>query len=152
MAAPKERPKGVIDTSVLVAGVAGFKSGQPVQNSSARFLREWLEGPTFTWLVSEEILAEYKEVLRRLGVRSNLIGGVINLLREEAEMIEVRSTGEISPDPGDDPFCTCAEEGQAAFIATLNPKHFPQKLLAARVIAPGDPISTTRPSRRRGKV
>lgn len=138
----------MIDTSVLVAGIAGFKSGQTVQNPSARFFREWLERATFTWLVSEEILAEYKEVLRRLGVRRNLIGAIVNLLREEAEMIEVRSTSEISPDPGDDPFCACAEGGQAAFIATLNPKDFPQRRLAARVIAPGDPIPTTRRRRR----
>ncbi len=149
MAAPKDRPRGVIDTSVLVAGIAGFKPSRPVQNPSARFLRDWLENVTFTWLVSEDILAEYKEVLRRLGVRRPLIGSIINLLREEAEVLDVRSTGEISPDPGDDPICTCAEEGRAAFIATLNPKDFPQKRLAARVIAPGDPIPTTRARRHR---
>lgn len=150
MAAPRNRPKGVVDTYVLVAGIAGFKSGQPLQNRSARFLREWLESTAFTWLISGEILAEYKEVLRRLGVRRNLIGAIINLLREEAEMIEVRSTHEISPDPGDDPFCACAEQGQAAFIVTLNAKDFPQKRLTARVIAPGDPIPTTR--RRRSQT
>jgi hypothetical protein len=56
---------------------------------------------SFTWLLSEEILAEYKKVLRRLGVRRSLIGAIINLLREEAALIEVRSTSEISPDPGE---------------------------------------------------
>jgi predicted nucleic acid-binding protein len=122
--------------------IAGFKPGRPVRNPSARFLRDWLENATFTWLISVEILTEYKEVLRRLGVRRNLIGAIINLLREEAEAIEIGSTGEISPDPGDDPFCACAEEGEAALIATLNPKDFPQKQLGARVIAPGDPIPT----------
>jgi putative PIN family toxin of toxin-antitoxin system len=139
----------VIDTSVLVAGIAGFKSDKPVQNPSARFLRDWLENASFTWLVSEEILAEYKEVLRKLGVRRSLIGAIINLLREEAELIEVRSTSEISPDPSDNPFCDCAEEARAAFIVTLNPKDFPQKQLAARVISPDDPIPTT--GRRRGR-
>lgn len=148
MAAPSDRPRGVIDTSVLVAGIAGFKSGRPVHNPSARFLRDWLENATFTWLVSEEILAEYKEVLRRLGVRRNLIGEVINLLREEAEFVEVRSTSEISPDPDDNPFCACAEEARAAFIATLNPRDFPQNQLAARVISPGDSIPTTGRRRR----
>jgi predicted nucleic acid-binding protein len=67
-----------------VAGIAGFKSGRAVQNPSARFLRRWLEDATFIWLVSEEILSEYKAVLARLGVRRNLIGEVINLLREES--------------------------------------------------------------------
>lgn len=137
-----------MDTSVLVAGIAGFKPDRPARIPSAKFLRDWLEIETFTWLATEEILAEYKEVLSSLGVRRNLIGAIINLLREEAEIIEVRSTSQISPDPADDPFCACAEEGGAAFIATLNPKDFPQKQLIARVIAPGDPIPTTRRKRR----
>ena len=40
---------------------------------------------TFTWLVIEEILSEYKGVLGKLGVRRHLGGEIINLLREEAE-------------------------------------------------------------------
>jgi predicted nucleic acid-binding protein len=127
----------VIDTSVLIAGIAGFKPGWAAESASAKFLRAWLKDANFKWLVSEDILAEYKELLRRLGVRPNLIGGIINLLREEAEMIEVRSTREISPDPGDDPLCACAEEGQAAFLMTLNSRDFPQKHLAASHSAGG---------------
>ena len=68
---------------------------------------------------------------------------IINLLREEAESVTVRIEGNFSPDPGDNAFCGCAEQGRAAFIATLNKKHFPQKSLATRVISPGDPIPTT---------
>jgi hypothetical protein len=37
-----------------------------------------------------------------------------------------------------------AEQGLAAFIATLNQKDFPQKKLRARVISPGEPIPTMR--------
>jgi hypothetical protein len=40
-----------------------------------------LENGTFVWLVTEDIVTEYKEVLARLGVRRNLIGTIINLLR-----------------------------------------------------------------------
>ena len=49
---------------------------------------------TFIWLVSEDIISEYKEVLTRPGVRRNLVGEVINLLREEAEIIDVRTRRE----------------------------------------------------------
>lgn len=101
----------------------------------------------FTWLVTEEILLEYKGVLSRLGVRRNLVGEIINLLREEAEFVTVRNEGNFSPDPGDNAFCACAEQGHAAFIATLNKKHFPQKNLSAKVISPGDPVPTTRRGR-----
>jgi len=54
--------------------------------------------------VTEDILDEYKEVLKRLRVRSTLIGAVINLIRERAEPVNVRAALEISPDPKDDPF------------------------------------------------
>lgn len=146
----RKQPRGVVDTSVLVAGVAGFKSWRVVQNPSASFLREWVEVGTFTWLVTEEILSEYKGVLSRLGVRRNLVGEIINLLREEAEFVTIRSENNFSPDPDDNVFCACAEQGRAAFIATLNKKHFPQKNLTAKVISPGDPIPTTRRGRSAG--
>ncbi|MBN1570546.1 MAG: PIN domain-containing protein [Acidobacteria bacterium] len=110
---------------------------------SAILLRDWIEGDIFTWLVTDEILSEYKSVLARLGVRRNVIGALINHLREEAEVIEVRRSVQLSPDPGDDPFCNCAEEGQADFIVTLNPKDFPKTRLTAKVILPGDAIPTT---------
>jgi predicted nucleic acid-binding protein len=129
---------------VLVAGIAGFKSWRAVENPSASFLRDWIEQATFTWLVSEDIVSEYKEVLTRLGVRRNLVGEVINLLREEAEFVDVRITSDASPDPDDNPFCACAEQGRATFIATLNEKDFPQKKLRAKVILPGASIPTTR--------
>jgi len=78
------RPRGVVDTSVLVAGISGFRSGiVSSSNPSAQLLRDWIERATFTWLLSEEILSEYKAVLRRLKVRRETIGALINLLREE---------------------------------------------------------------------
>lgn len=138
----------MIDTSVLVAGIAGFKIGRATENPSAVLLRGWLETATFTWLITEDILAEYKEVLRRLGVRRSLIGEIVNLLREEAELVDVRISPDVSPDPDDNAFCACAEQGRAAFIATLNRKDFPQKRLSAKVISPGDPIPTTRRAQR----
>lgn len=111
-------------------------------------LREWIEADTFVWLVSDEILLEYKRVLARLGVRRPLIGKIVNLLREEAELVRA-SLPDISPDPGDDPFCACAETGRADFIVTLNPKDFPQQLLSAHVIRPGESVPTTAPRKRR---
>ena len=145
MPAPKrKRPRGVVDTSILVAGIAGLKSTEIArENPSANLLRDWIEGDTFVWLVSDEILLEYKRVLGRLGVRRQLIGKIINLLREEAELVTASALPNISPDPGDDPFCGCAENGRADFIVTLNPKDFPQSLLSAHVIKPGERVPTT---------
>jgi len=64
-----------VDTSVLVTGIAGFKSTEIApKNPSAYLLRDWIEEDRFVWLVSDEILLEYKRVLGRLGVRRPLIG------------------------------------------------------------------------------
>jgi hypothetical protein len=41
-----------------------------------------MEAGKFTGLVTEEILSEYKGAVSRLGVRRNLAGEIINLLRE----------------------------------------------------------------------
>jgi uncharacterized protein len=113
----KRKRSGVVDTSVLVGGISGFR--KPYlrgKNPSADLLYRWAENNDFVWLVTEEILDEYKEVLKRLGVRPSLIGAVINLIRERAEVVDVRTPDEISPDPQDDPFCLCGEEGNADFI------------------------------------
>ena len=99
-------------------------------------LYKWAEKGNFVWLVTEDILDEYKEILRRLDVRPNLIGAVIILIRERAEQVNVHASFEISADPKEDPFCLCSEEGDADFIVTLNPKDFPQERLKAKVISP----------------
>ena len=144
---PKRRRRGVVDTSVVVAGVAGFKAGVTPTNESAKLIREWIENDTFVWLVSADILDEYKAVLRRLRVRPALIGAIINLLGEEAEVVKSKGTIEAHPDPGDAPFWECAEHGRADFIVTLNPKDFPQSKFTARVIVPGEPLPSA-PARR----
>jgi len=71
----RRKSRGVVDTSVLVAGVAGMKDSIHESNiASATFVRRGLEERTFVWLISDEILEEYREVLARLGVRRPLIG------------------------------------------------------------------------------
>jgi len=54
--------------------VSGFKE-QYVRGRVVRadVLKEWAEEGTFFWLITEEILAEYKEVLKRLNVRPAII-------------------------------------------------------------------------------
>lgn len=120
-----------------VAGVSGFKETYVRgRNPSADVLHNWAKQQIFVWLVSEDVLNEDREILRRLLVRSYLIGRVVNLIRERAEEVRVRSAVEISPDPEGDPFCLCAEQGKADFLVTLNPKDFPQDRLKAIVVSP----------------
>ena len=67
-----------------------------------------------------------------------MIGKIINLIQERAEEIKVRQSAQISPDPDDNAFCACAEQGKADSIVTLNMKDFPQGKLKARVSMPVD--------------
>ncbi|MPY88391.1 MAG: PIN domain-containing protein [Luteitalea sp.] len=118
----RRRPRGVVDTSVLVAGISGFRRVRLARaNKSAQLIRAWVDRRSFVWLVSKEILDEYRDVLRRVRVRRGTVGRVLNLLAEGAELIASGRSRHLSPDPGDEPFCTCAEDGSADFITTLNP-------------------------------
>jgi uncharacterized protein len=133
----KRRRRVVVDTSVLLAGISGFREPfVPGRNPSADLLQEWYERNNFVWLVTEDILDEYKEVLKRFRVRSGVIGNVINLIRERAEVVKVNISTQISPDAKDDAFCVCAESGDADLIVTLNPKDFPQVRITAKVVPP----------------
>ena len=138
----------MVDTSVLVAGVAGLKDPSAPVTPSAQLLHDWIEYDTFTWLVTSDILDEYTEVLARLGVRRAVIGRIVNLLRTEAEFVETKRTVAAEPDPGDAPFWTCADLGAADFIVTLNTKDFPQSRLSAKVIGPHEPLPSHRFRRR----
>jgi predicted nucleic acid-binding protein len=139
----------VVETSVVISGVSAFKGSYvPRRNTSADVLHEWVERDRFVWLVTAEILEEYKEVAKRLNVRPNVAGRLINLLREEAEEVAAGRTVEISPDPGDNCFCECAQEGMADFLVTLNPRDFPQRKLSARVISPAELLKILRPRQR----
>ncbi|HUE86894.1 MAG TPA: PIN domain-containing protein [Vicinamibacterales bacterium] len=133
----KQPPKGVVDTSVLVAGISGFRESPP-SISSARLLRDWTESPTFVWLATEDILSEYREVLERLKVRST--ARIVALIREQARFVHITKHVEGLPDQDDAAFADCAESGDADFLVTLNPKDFPQSKLGAKVISPDDPL------------
>ena len=133
----KRTQRAVVDTNVIVAGISGFREQYvPGRVPSADLLHRWAGEENFVWLYSEDVLAEYKEVLKRLHVRSAAIGTLINMIRELGEPVEIRSSDEISPDPKDDVFCLCAEAGRADIIFTLNPRDFPQDRLKAKVIEP----------------
>jgi predicted nucleic acid-binding protein len=142
----KRKQRAVVDTNVVVAGISGFRDQYVAARvPSADLMFRWADEEHFTWLYTEDILTEYKEILKRLHVRPAMIGAFINLIRERGEAVEVRAEAEISPDPKDDPFCACSETGNADIIFTLNSKDFPQSSLKAKVLAPG--VAKTRQRR-----
>jgi predicted nucleic acid-binding protein len=125
--------------------------GEPTDNPSATLLAAWTAAPTFVWLLTEEILSEYVEVLERLHVRSART--IAALIREQGQFVRTLKRIPDLPDRDDAPFCECAESADADFIVTLNPSDFPQSRLNAKVISPTDPLPLrrhkARPRRRR---
>jgi predicted nucleic acid-binding protein len=103
-------------------------------------LAAWTDAPTFVWLLTEDILSEYVEVLGRLRVRS--ARKIVALIREQGQFVRPIKKVPDPPDRDDAPFCECAESGNADFLVTLNPGDFPQSRLTAKVIAPTDPLPT----------
>src|ERR1700719_1061887 len=71
----KRRRRVGVDTSVLVAGISGLTDVYVAGRvASADVLYRWANEDHFIWLITEEILNEYKEILNRVLVRSPLIG------------------------------------------------------------------------------
>ena len=103
------------------------------------------------WLLTEEILSEYVEVLERLRVRSART--IVALIREQGQLVRILKKIADLPDRDDALFCECAESADADFIVTLNPSDFPQSRLSAKVISPTDPLpprrQKARPRRKR---
>ena len=134
----KGKPRVVVDTSVLVAGASGFRlnRGRGRSNPNAELVRRWISFDSFEWLYSEDILSEYKHILKKKGARPSTIGKIVNLFREEGIVVLVTRSYEISPDYSDNPFCDCAIVGQADYIVTNNLRDFPQEKLSAKIVSP----------------
>lgn len=116
----------VIDTNVLVSALlSSHDNAATVQVVGKLFSGEVIP------LLSEEILNEYHEVLRRKKFRfsEELISGLLNVIEKYGEMIMPSPTGEILPDMKDLPFYEVVVEKQAddAYLVTGNIKHFPKK-------------------------
>ncbi len=117
----------VIDTNVVVRGVRAFRQQPPEPlTPELRLILGWVEDEElFEWLLSDTILDEYREVLRRLRVPPAVVGRVVNLLRQGGTLIEIHEQGSFSPDADDDPFYHCAMDGDGDLIVTDNTRDFP---------------------------
>jgi hypothetical protein len=111
---------------VLVAGISGFRKPYVRgKNTSADVLYKWAEKGNFAWLVTEDILDEYKEVLKRSILSAS-----------EPNRWTFTPPLKSLPIPTTIHSVSAAKEGDADFIVTLNPKDFPQERLKAKVISP----------------
>lgn len=116
----------VIDTNVLVSALLSSNENA----ATVQIIQRLYEGniiPVF----SDEILAEYNEVLRRkkFHFSEELICTLLNTMISIGKRIVPSPSGEILPDIKDLPFYEVVLEKQAedAYLVTGNIKHFPIK-------------------------
>jgi len=126
--------RAVIDTNVLVSGLISPRGNEALVLLAVhqRLVRPCL---------SEEIIAEYAEVLARpkFAFPAEEIVALIDMLRRNGEVFEPPSVPPVSPDPADSKFLACAEAAAADFIITGNRRHFPPSGLGrTRIVSGGE--------------
>ena len=102
----------VLDTNVLVSAVLG--------GTLQAIWDKWISG-AFTLVVSDEILREYNDVLRRpkFGLAEDTVDDIISQLFHEAEFVTPAETLRVvTDDPDDDRFIAAAVEGGATTIVS----------------------------------
>lgn len=105
--------KVVIDTNIFISS---FFGGNP-----KRIIDDWKEGK-LTLCLSGEIVEEYTEVLRRIGLENEEeLGELLELFRKGYNLLFTRKTPKLSvvkADPDDNKFIECAVKLKAEYIIT----------------------------------
>jgi len=123
--------KVVIDTNVVVSAALKDKDPEAV-------MRAVVAHPDWEWVVSAEILAEYRTVLARakFGLPPALLQQWVTFLETVTVLVEVPVTLPYPPDPTDAKFLACALAAQADWLITGD-RDFAQarKLLTTTILS-----------------
>lgn len=125
-----------MDTNVIVSAFL-----KPESNP-ALILSLFFEG-YLTVCLSEEILVEYREVLKREKFKKldhESIDKFLSIIDKQALNVRPRvSVNAVVVDPSDNKFLECALESNADYMVTGNTRHFPfKKFHDTQVITPKD--------------
>ena len=134
-----------LDTNVVISAVLQAR-GQP-----ALCVRLALSSD-FTWIVSEELLAEYDEVLKRprFGFDARSVDTFLEVVRSEAHLVDPTPLPRgVASDPDDVMVLGTAVAGKALFLVTGNMKHFPASHRGTEVLTPAQFLGKAAEKRRR---
>ena len=131
----------VVDTNVVVSGVL-VDEGLPAS------ILDLAANKKILMIVSENILAEYEEVLRRprFKIASTRIEQVLSTIRKTSTVVRSTRTLAISRDESDNRFYECAEAGKADYLITGNTKHFPLSHKGTKIVTPREFIELIGPT------
>jgi putative PIN family toxin of toxin-antitoxin system len=119
----------VLDTNVVVSAIL-----RPAGQERAALVFA-LTAPARLY-VSPDILEEYERVLHRpqLKLSDARLGEVLDLLKSRAVLVTPSRRIQVTPDPDDNIFPECAEEGRADYLVTGNKRHFPRFWKSTKII------------------
>jgi putative PIN family toxin of toxin-antitoxin system len=97
--------------------------------------------------VSQEILAEYRNVLARPGLKiaKGRQQQLLRLVRNRVQMVHSRYKLEVTSDPEDNKFLECADAARADYLITGNQRHFPRFWKNTKIITPQEFVSLVAP-------
>jgi putative PIN family toxin of toxin-antitoxin system len=97
--------------------------------------------------VSDAILSEYREVLRRpeTRIRKGLRRQLLQLIKNESQLLIPSRLLRVTKDPDDDKFLECADAARADYLVTGNQRHFPKFWKKTKVITSREFISVVAP-------
>ena len=132
--------KLVIDTNVVVSGALKPRG---LERTALTFALT----PPARLFVSQDILAEYTEVLRRpeLRLAASEREQLLDLIRAHGRIVAPTRKLAVCRDPDDDIFLECAETARADYLITGNKKHFPAYWQATKVISARELLSIISP-------
>jgi uncharacterized protein len=128
------RPHAVYDTNVIVSAV--LKPG----SIPASLVALAMNGSVRLFL-SPEILAEYREVLKRprFGFKPDTVATFLRDLERAVVMVSPAKRVTHVLDEADNRFLECAEEARANYLVTGNRKHFPfPEFAGAKIVSPAE--------------
>ena len=97
--------------------------------------------------VSQEILAEYRNVLARpaLKITKGRQQQLLQLVRNRVQVVHPRYKVEVTIDPEDNKFLECADAARADYLITGNQRHFPKFWKNTKVITSREFVSLIAP-------
>ena len=119
----------VLDTNILIS--ACLKPG----GLEARVAAMAIEG-TLLACVTEEILAEYADVLRRgkFVAWRDAADALLRALTKRTLFVDGGAKLQVASDEDDNRFLECAAASRAAFLITGNLRHYPEKWEGTSVV------------------
>lgn len=127
--------RAVLDTNVLLAALRSR------QGASFEIISRYRKGE-FALLISNTVLSEYDEVLKRegpgFGLSPAIVDRFLDALCAGADSFPTSSFWKPAlPDADDEAFAQLALEAKVGYLVTFNQRHFPaDRLPAVQVVSP----------------